>query len=163
MRAPCLTMSDFRPMTVMLTLLNVVHVIAAMAAVGANMSSVFWLRAAGGDPARLTFAINGVRRLDRKLAIPAFGTLLLTGILMVVLGRYDFTRGWILLAIVLYLGLAIAGVRLMGPAMRRLLAEAERDPCSDAFVEAERVSMRYTYGSLAVLLLIVVLMVSKPF
>jgi uncharacterized membrane protein len=150
-------------MSFLLVVLNVIHVIAATAAVGTNATSVFWLRAGGRDPDRIAFAVRGIRRLDRKLAIPAFGALFLTGLLMVALGMYDFTRGWILLAIALYLGLAVTGVRLMGPALRRLLAEAERNPNSEAFAAAEQTSMRYTLGSLAVLLVIVTLMVAKPF
>ncbi|HUE96063.1 MAG TPA: DUF2269 family protein, partial [Longimicrobiaceae bacterium] len=115
------------------------------------------------DPERLRFAISGIRRLDRKLAIPAFGVLFLTGITMVLLGLYDFTQGWILLAIVLYLGLAVAGMTIMGPALKRVIAEAERDPDSEAFERAKQTSMRYTLGSLGVLLVIVTLMVMKPF
>lgn len=150
-------------MTTLVVLLKLVHVMAAMLAVGTNASAVFWLRTGGRDPDRLRFVIGGIRRLDRKVAIPAFGVLLLTGVPMVALGLYDFTRGWILLAIVLYLGLTIAGMTVMGPALKRVLAEAERDPQSQAFVEAQRTSMRYTIGSLAVLLGIVFLMVVKPF
>lgn len=150
-------------MTVLIVLLKLVHIIAAMLAVGTNATAVFWLRAGGRDPDRLRFAIGGVRRLDRKIGIPAFGLLLVTGVLMLVLGLYDFTQGWIQLAVVLYVALAVAGMTVMGPAQKRVIAEAERDPYSRAFVEAERTSMRYTIGSLAVLLVIVVLMVTKPF
>lgn len=150
-------------MTTLLLLLKLVHIVAAMLAVGTNATAVFWLRAGGRDPERLRFAISGIRRLDRKVAIPAFGVLFLTGITMVLLGLYDFTQGWILLAIVLYLGLAVAGMTIMGPALKRVIAEAERDPDSEAFERAKRTSTRYTLGSLGVLLVIVSLMVIKPF
>ena len=150
-------------MTTLLLLLKLVHIVAAMLAVGTNATAVFWLSAGGRDPERLRFAISGIRRLDRKLAIPAFGVLFLTGITMVLLGLYDFTQGWILLAIVLYLGLAVAGMTIMGPALKRVIAEAERDPDSEAFKRAKQTSMRYTLGSLGVLLVIVTLMVMKPF
>jgi len=149
--------------TTLLLLLKLVHIVAAMLAVGTNATAVFWLSAGGRDPERLRFAISGIRRLDRKLAIPAFGVLFLTGITMVLLGLYDFTQGWILLAIVLYLGLAVAGMTIMGPALKRVIAEAERDPDSEAFERAKQTSMRYTLGSLGVLLVIVTLMVMKPF
>lgn len=150
-------------MTTLLVLLKLIHVIAAMLAVGTNATAIFWLQAGGHDPDRVKFAIGGIRGLDRKVGIPAFGVLLITGVLMVVLGLYDFTEGWILLAIVLYIGLAVAGMTVMGPALKRVIAEAEQDPYSEAYVEAKRTSMRYTIGSLAILLAIVVLMVTKPF
>lgn len=150
-------------MTTLLLVLKLVHIVAAMLAVGTNATAVFWLRAGGRDPERLRFAISGIRRLDRKVAIPAFGVLFLTGVTMVLLGLYDFTQGWIFLAIVLYLALAVAGMTVMGPALKRVIAEAERDPNSEPFARAEQTSMRYTLGSLGVLLVIVGLMVLKPF
>jgi uncharacterized membrane protein len=150
-------------MTALLVLLKVVHVLAAAVAVGTNSSAVFWLRAGGRDAERIAFAIDGIRKLDKKVAIPAFAVLLLTGFLMVAFGLYDFTRGWIILAIVLYVALAIAGMRWMGPALKRTMAEAQRDPASEAYDQAARTSLRYTLASLGVLVVIVTLMVTKPF
>ena len=150
-------------MTTVLLLLKLAHILSATLAVGTNATAIFWLRHAGRDPDRLRFAIGGIRRLDKKVAIPAFGLLVLTGGLMVWLGVYDLTEGWVLTALVLYIGLAIAGMSVMGPALKRVIAEAERDPTSEAFDATARTSLRYTIGSLAVLVVIVVLMVTKPF
>ncbi len=150
-------------MTTLILLLKLVHILSATLAVGTNATAIFWLRHAGRDPDRLRFAIGGIRRLDKQVAIPAFGLLVLTGGLMVWFGVYDLTEGWVLTALVLYVGLAIAGMSVMGPALKRVIAEAERDPDSEAFGAAARTSLRYTIGSLAVLVVIVVLMVTKPF
>jgi uncharacterized membrane protein len=149
--------------TTLILLLKLVHILSAMLAVGTNATAIFWLRHAGRDPDRLRFAIGGIRLLDKKIAIPAFGLLVLTGGLMVWLGVYDLTEGWVLTALILYAGLAIAGMTVMGPALKLVIAEAERDPTSAAFDGAVRTSVRYTIGSLAVLVVIVVLMVTKPF
>ncbi len=146
-----------------ITLLKLVHILSAMLAVGTNATAIFWLRHAGSDPEKVRFAVDGLRRLDKKLAIPAFGLLILTGGLMVFLGVYDITDGWVLTALVLYIGLAIAGMTVMGPALKRVAREAERDATGAAFDDAKRTSLRYTIGSLAVLVVIVVLMVTKPF
>lgn len=150
-------------MTTLILLLKLIHILSATLAVGTNATAIFWLRHAGRDPDRLRFAIGGIRLLDKKIAIPAFGLLVLTGGLMVWLGAYDLTEGWVLTALVLYIGLAVAGMSLMGPALKRVIAEAVRDPASEAFDAAARTSLRYTIGSLAVLVVIVVLMVTKPF
>jgi uncharacterized membrane protein len=155
--------ADSGAVTTAILLLKLVHILSAMLAVGTNATAIFWLRHAGRDPERIRFAVGGIRRLDKKLAIPAFGLLVLTGGLMVYLGVYDITDGWVLTALVLYVGLAIAGMTVMGPALKRVVAEAERDPNGDAFDVAERTSLRYTIGSLAILVVIVVLMVTKPF
>ncbi len=150
-------------MTVLLVLLKLIHVGAAIMAVGPNATYVLWLRAAGRDRDRLAFAIRGVREMDRRLAVPAYGILLLTGVLMVILGVYDFGQRWLQLAIVLYLAVAIAGMTVMGPAIKRFRDEAARDPNSAAFEAARATSIRYTWGSVIILLLIVTLMVTKPF
>ena len=67
-------------------LLKLVHVLSAIVAVGANVTYPFWLRLAGRDRDRLVWTINGIRRLDRTVANPAYGVLLLTGVLMVLGG-----------------------------------------------------------------------------
>lgn len=149
--------------TTFILLLKLVHILAATVAVGTNATAIFWLRHADRDPDRLRFAIGGIRHLDKKVAIPAFGLLVLTGGLMVWFGVYDLTDGWVLTALVLYVGLAVAGMTVMGPALKRVIAAAQRDPNGEAFDAAAQTSLRYTWSSLAVLVVIVVLMVTKPF
>jgi uncharacterized membrane protein len=63
------------------------------------------------------WTIEGVRRLDRTVANPAYGVLLVTGVLLVLGGLYGFETGWIAAAIVLYVLTAIVGVALFGPAI----------------------------------------------
>jgi uncharacterized membrane protein len=143
--------------------LKVVHILAAIVAVGATATYAFWLRLAGRDRDRLVFAINGVRALDRRLANPAFGLLFITGILMVVNGAYSFETGWIAAAIVLFVAVAILGITLFAPAIRQQLAEAERDPTSSAYDAIERRTTRLGLLTIAIVVVIVVLMVTKPF
>lgn len=147
----------------LVVVLKVVHVLAATVVVGANATYATWIRFGNRHREHLAFAIRGTRNLDKSLVIPAFGLLLLTGVPMVLLGVYDFTAGWLLVAIVLYLGLGVAGMTVMGPATRRLLRAAEADPDGAEYAAAERTTMRHTAASLAILLVIVVLMVAKPF
>jgi uncharacterized membrane protein len=144
-------------------LLKLVHVISAIVAVGANVTYAFWLRRAGRDRERLLFVIDGVRRLDRTIANPAYIVVLITGVLMVMTGAYSFETGWIAAAIVLYIAVALLGIFAFAPAIRRQAAEAERDPTSPAYAEAERRSNLLGIATTAIALVIVVLMVTKPF
>ena len=144
-------------------ILKVVHVLAAIVAVGANVTYAFWLRRAGRDRARLVDAIAGVRTLDSRLANPAYVLLLITGVAMVLTGAYSFETGWIAASIVLYVLTAVLGVTTFGPAIRRQLAEAERDPTSEAYAAAERRASLLGLVTTAIVVLIVVLMVAKPF
>jgi uncharacterized membrane protein len=144
-------------------LLKLVHVISAIVAVGENVTYAFWLRRAGRDRERLLFVIDGVRRLDRTIANPAYIVVLITGVLMVMTGAYSFETGWIAAAIVLYIAVALLGIFAFAPAIRRQAAEAERDPTSPAYAEAERRSNLLGIATTAIALVIVVLMVTKPF
>lgn len=144
-------------------ILKLVHVLAAIVAVGANVTYGFWLRLAGRDRERLLFAIEGVRWLDRRIANPMYGVVLVTGVLMVLAGAYSFETGWIAAAIVLYVLVAILGIAVFAPAIRRQLAEAERDPTSSAYAEAAARTTRLGLATTAIVFVIVVLMIAKPF
>lgn len=144
-------------------LLKVVHVLSAIVAVGANVTYAFWLRGAGTDTTRLVDRIEGVRRLDRRLANPAYIVVLITGILMVVTGAYSFETRWIATAIVLYVVVAALGFVAFAPAIRRQLAEARRDATSSAYAAAERRTTLLGLVTIGIVVVIVVLMVTKPF
>jgi uncharacterized membrane protein len=144
-------------------LLKFIHVLAAIIAVGSNLTYAFWLRGAGRDRDRLVWAIQTIHRLDTRVANPAYGVLLVTGILMVLGGLFSFQTGWLATAIVLYVLVAIVGIALYAPAIRRQLAEAERDPTSSAYGVAERRSNALGLVTTAIVLVIVFLMVVKPF
>ncbi|HET7026197.1 MAG TPA: DUF2269 family protein, partial [Candidatus Limnocylindrales bacterium] len=117
-------------------LLKLVHVLAAITAVGSNLTYAFWLRHAGRDRDRLTWTIETIHRLDMRIANPAYGVLLVTGVLMVVGGLYTFQTGWLATAIVLYVLVAVIGITFYAPAIRSQLAAARRDPGSDTYATA---------------------------
>lgn len=146
-----------------MTILLLVHVVAAIVAVGANLTYAIWFRAAGTDQDRLIFVIRTVRMIDSRIANPAYIVLLITGILMVLGGAFSFTTGWILAAIGLYIATAIIGIAAFSPAIRRQLAEAEKDVNSDAYRAAASRSTMFGLITTVLVLLIVVLMVTKPF
>jgi uncharacterized membrane protein len=104
-----------------------------------------------------------VRTIDSRIANPAYIVLLITGVLMVLGGAFSFTTGWILAAIVLYVATAVIGIALFAPAIRRQLAEAERDVTSDAYRVAASRSTVLGIVTTVLVLIIVVLMVTKPF
>ena len=143
--------------------LKVIHVIAAIVAVGANVTYALWLNRAKHDPAHLTFALRGIKSLDTFVANPAYVVLGVTGPAMVLAGAFSFTQGWIIVSLVLYVVVAVLGIAVFAPALRRQAAEAERDPTSASYLQAERRTTLLGALTTAVALVIVVLMVSKPF
>jgi uncharacterized membrane protein len=147
----------------LIPLLKLVHVLAAIVAVGANVTYAIWLRRAGRDRDRLLFVIGTIRLIDRRVANPGYLVLLTTGVLMIVGGLYSFETGWIVAAIALYVLTALLGLLAFAPAIRRQLAEAEKDPSSDAYAAAASRSSALGVLTTAIVIAIVALMVLKPF
>jgi uncharacterized membrane protein len=147
----------------LIVLLKLVHILAAITAVGANVTYSFWIRAAGRDRDRLVWTLNAIRRLDNTIANPAYVVLLVTGVFMVLAGAFSFETGWIAAAIALYVVLVVVGLTLYSPALKRQIAEAERDPASPAYEAMARRSNGFGLLTLVIVLVIVTLMVTKPF
>jgi uncharacterized membrane protein len=149
------------PMSLFL-ILKVVHIIAAITALGANVTYPFWLRRAGNDRDRVLDALDGIRQLDRRVANPAYIVVFVVGILLVITGSYSFGTFWISAAIVLFIIVAILGATLYSPALRRQEAEARADITSPAYAAAAR--RQNIVGGIVTLLVvvIVILMVAKP-
>jgi uncharacterized membrane protein len=143
-------------------LLKLVHVASAIVAIGANVTYAIWMSRAHRDLDHLVFAIETIRFLDRRLALPAYGLVLVTGVVMVARGAYSFTTGWIVAAVVLYAVAVVVGIVAFAPTIRRQLAEARRDPTSAAYAELARRNDRLTLITIVVVGAIVVLMVTKP-
>jgi uncharacterized membrane protein len=81
---------------------------------------------------------------------------------MVALGPYPITTPWILVAIVLYVLVALIGITLYAPAVRRQRAAALADPDSAAYRAAARRSSVLGLVAVAIVFVIVGLMVFKP-
>ena len=142
--------------------LKVIHVLAAIVAVGGNLTYAFWLRRAGRDSDRLVWTMEGIRRFDRVIANPSYVVLLVSGILMVVTGGWQFERLWLSAALGLYVFVALLGILVFAPAIRRQIAEARRDPTSPAYDLAARRSGALGLVTTTIVVLIVILMVLKP-
>jgi uncharacterized membrane protein len=144
--------------------LKIVHVLAAIVALVANVTYAFWLRQAGtANRDRLVFTIQTIRRLDNRLATPAYIVLLISGVGMILAGAFSFTAGWIQAALGLYVIAALMGIFLFAPALRRQLAEAEADPASEAYRAAAARSNLLGIVVTLIVVVIVYLMVAKPF
>jgi uncharacterized membrane protein len=143
-------------------ILKVVHILAAITALGANLTYPFWLRRAGTDQARVLDALDGIRALDRRVANPAYIVVFVVGIVLVLTGGYTFGTFWISAAIALFIFVAILGATLYAPALRGQEAEARADITSPAYAAAAR--RQNAIGAVVTLLVIVIvfLMVTKP-
>lgn len=143
-------------------LTKLLHIAAAVIAVGANVTYAFWIRRAERDPEHLAWTLGTIRRLDRTLATPSYVVVLLTGFLMLGLGWFSLSAAWIQLAIGLYVLVVVVAIVGFAPAFRRQLAAAEADPGSAAYRAAARKTAIYTWATIGVVVVISYLMVFKP-
>ena len=145
-------------------LLRFVHITVASVAVGATLAFRFWLRLARREPEHLAFVIRGIRWIDRWVAEPAYFLAFATGVAMVLWGVSSFSAGWLLTALVIYAAIAVLGITVFGPVVRKQLAALERGGVTDAeFLRRERQSAWLGAVTIAGLLAILALMVLRPF
>jgi uncharacterized membrane protein len=146
------------------TALKLVHILLAITAVGFNASYAIWLARAGQMSKEINeFALRGVKFMDDRIANPAYGLLLVTGLLMVFTGPWSLTTRWIDAALVLFVILILIGVLGYTPALRNQIKALETGgPDSAAYKSAA--ARQNLIGILIIvpLLLILYLMVFKP-
>lgn len=145
------------------TVVKFFHVLLAIIAVGFNASYAIWLARATREPEHELHVVRGIKLLDDRFANPAYGLLLVTGLLMVRFGHLSLGTFWIATSLGIYAMLALLAALVYSPTLRRQVALLEAG--SGTTDEYRRVSQRGTVVGivLAVLVLaIVYLMVTKP-
>jgi len=139
------------------------HIFAAIIAVGFNISYPVWIVRARRDPTDTAFALKGIKFIDDRIANPAYGVLLVTGLLMVYIGHYSLTTLWIDVALILFVALILVAALVYTPALREQVKLAEAgDTSSVAFT---RLGARGQIAGMAlglIVLVILAMMVFKP-
>ena len=103
--------------------LKFIHILSAITAVGANITYGVWNARSQAEPAHLGFALKGVKFLDDRIANPAYGVLLLTGLLMIFIGSWSITSLWIILALLIAAAIVGAAMRLRRKRIRAAAAQ----------------------------------------
>jgi uncharacterized membrane protein len=144
-------------------ILKFFHILLAIAAVGFNASYAIWLARAARERDHLDFALRGIKFLDDRIANPAYGLLLVTGLAMVWVGDLDLTQFWLLAALVLYVIAVLLGALVYTPTLRnQIRALGSQGPDSAEFIA---LSKRGTTTGIVLavdVIAIVFLMVTKP-
>jgi uncharacterized membrane protein len=140
-----------------------IHVLAAIAAVGANITYGVWISRAAREPQVLPFVLRSIKVIDSRLANPCYGLLLITGLIMVYLLPIPLSTPWLVTAILLYVLAAFLGIAAYAPVMREQLRQLENGgPDAPPYQAAARRGV--ILGILVTLdvVIIVFLMVVKP-
>jgi len=144
------------------TLLKFVHVLLAITAVGSNITYGVWNALAAREPAHAPFALKGIAFIDRRVANPAYGLLLITGLALVAIG--GLRQGWILAALILFVLLIVVAIGFYSRIIRQQIKVMDSEGlASAAYKRLDGQATLYGIISLVIVLLIVFLMVVKPF
>ena len=144
-------------------LLKFVHIASAIVAVGSNITYGVWNVRSARDPQHVGFALKGIKFLDDRIANPAYGVLLLTGLVMLAVGHIALTSLWVIVALVLFVAVAVVGFAVFSPLLREQIRMADAGQVTSP--DFERLSRRSRIlGPLlgVLVILILVVMVFKP-
>lgn len=138
------------------------HILAAIVAVGSNITYGVWSVRAANDPAHLGFALKGVKFLDDRIANPAYGVLLVTGLVMVFM-QWKITALWIVIALILFAAIVVLGVAVYSPLLKNQIRLVEAGQTSSPeYSRLAGLSRRFGPGLGIIVLVILVMMVFKP-
>jgi len=147
-------------MLAFLPYLKWLHILGAIAALGANFTYPIWLRLARREPESTRFTLHGIEAVER-IANTGYGLLLLTGIAMLFVSGIPWTTPWVLSGLILFVIVgAIAGL-LYIPAQKKQVALADK-PTSPEYIAADERTSRI--GILVILLVVLIefIMTIKP-
>jgi len=144
-------------------ILKFLHIMLAIAAVGANVTYGVWLARAGREPQQLDYVLRGIKVLDDRIANPSFSLLFVTGLAMLYAGKIPWTTPWLLTALIVYAAVMALGLLGYTPLLRQQIAALERSGPRSPEYERVATQSRRVGILLAVLLVVIVfLMVTKP-
>lgn len=101
------------------SILKWIHVLSAIIAVGANATYGIWLARASRSVDVLPFTLRTIKLIDDRLANPAYGLQLITGLAMAFILPLPLTTPWLLMALILYAMLVLIGLGGYTPTLRR--------------------------------------------
>ena len=145
------------------SLLKYIHVLLAITAVGSNIGYGIWGARAAADPTHEAFVLRGISFIDRRVANPAYGLLLITGLILVVVGQLGI-RGWIVTALILFALLIVVAIGFYSRVLRQQIKVLETEgQTSPAYQRLSGQARLYGIVSMVIVLVIVFMMVVKPF
>ncbi|MCK6370505.1 MAG: DUF2269 domain-containing protein [Gammaproteobacteria bacterium] len=143
------------------TFLKWLHVLTACIGFGSNVTHFFWLLAANRDPPSRANTLRLVKKIDDRLAVPAYAVTVICGVVMW-WWRWPAGSSWLITALVLTLVMAVMGTAY-GPFMKRWIRLAgEPGPENPALAPLSR-QLTFWWATISLGVLAVLwLMVWKP-
>ena len=143
-------------------ILLTLHILAALVAVGATVSYFFWLRRAVLAPESRSFTLETIRMLERRMVVPAYVIVLLTGLGLIDRASWGWSTPWLELSILLFIALmGLVGVHAR--VVKRQIALVTDGSADAADYDRAYVRARVLLAlKVVVVIALVYLMVFKP-
>jgi len=137
------------------------HIASVCIAFGSNVTHIFWIIAANHDPVHRPNILRLIKKIDDRLAVPAWVVATICGATMW-LWQWPINSSWIIVSLVLTVILTTMGITF-GPFMYRWISLAE-DPSHDnqPLMTLSRRLTIWWIGISATVFVILYLMVFKP-
>jgi uncharacterized membrane protein len=143
--------------------LKTLHILLAIVAVGTNITYGIWQVRAAREPEHTGYALRGIKFLDDWVANPSYAGLMVVGILLVLLGPWEFTHFWVYAAIALFVVMGGVAIFMYSPTLKRQIAVYEANGVAAPEFAALSARSRLLGIVLAVIVAtILLLMVLKP-
>ncbi len=103
-----------------------IHVLAAVVALGTNLTYSIWLTKGSKSPDALLFTLRTIKILDDRMANPAYVLSLISGLGMVFVSGISIMTPWLLLSLILYTAVVIIGLGGYTPTLKHQIAVVEQ-------------------------------------
>jgi uncharacterized membrane protein len=143
--------------------LKTVHILSVIIALGANLSYGFLLYRAEKEPTHILFMLKTIQWIDRNIANRFYIIVLITGLWMVWINHYPLSVLWIWLSLTLFILVALLGITLYAPVIRKQIQLAEENKTdSEEYRQVRRKSTVLGVLVTAIVISILFMMVFKP-
>jgi uncharacterized membrane protein len=141
-------------------LLKWFHVLAVCIAFGSNVTHIFWLFSANADLVSGTEKLRVVKKIDDRLAVPAYVIAIGCGVAMW-LWKWPLMSSWIIVSLLISTVLTVMGIAF-GPFMKKWIALAAAQPGGEDLVRLSRRLTMWWISIAAAVVIVLYLMVWKP-
>ena len=144
-------------------ILKYIHILAAIVALGANITYAVWLTRVKKNPEALAFTLQTIKAIDDYIATPAYILLLPSGWLLASLAGWSLTLPWIFTSLILYAAVSVIGLGIYTPTLKKQISIAESvGPNSHEYKAISNRSNAIGIALNILVLIIIFLMAAKP-
>lgn len=144
--------------------LKLLHILAAIVAVGFNLTYPVWLLKSRKQGEHLLYSLEGIKTLDNWIANPCYLLSLVTGFWMSIIAGYNiFETKWIFYSLIVYGLMSIIGFGIYTPLLSKQINVLQTEGSnSEAYKKLDKKQTIFGLILYVLALTIVFLMITKP-